>query len=303
MDKNEKILVSITVITYNSSKYVLETLESAKAQTYQNIELIVSDDYSTDNTVEICKNWIEKNKKRFVNTKLITVKNNTGISANINRGVKVAKGEWVKSIAGDDALLPDCIELNINYVRGNKNINVVQTNCDLYQDSFDKKSFIKKTRIKDLPLFKDGITASEQYQLLLRTFQISSPSMFLSKKVIENIGGRDEEMRLVEDWPFFIKITENNYKIYFLNETTVKYRKSSSSVTKKGKPYRTEEHSKALKSFAKKYLKGKTKKYYYYRNILGLNIIIILNRLNLNKTSYLSWILFKSAEMLRQFGK
>ena len=47
-------LVSINVITYNSSKFVLETLESAKAQTYQNIELIVSDDCSTDNTVEIC---------------------------------------------------------------------------------------------------------------------------------------------------------------------------------------------------------------------------------------------------------
>ncbi len=55
-------LVSIIVITYNSSKYVLETLESAKAQTYQNIELIVSDDGSTDNTIEICKIWIEKTR-------------------------------------------------------------------------------------------------------------------------------------------------------------------------------------------------------------------------------------------------
>ena len=58
-------LVSIIVITYNSSKYVLETLESAKAQTYQNIELIVTDDCSNDNTVEICRKWIEENKERF----------------------------------------------------------------------------------------------------------------------------------------------------------------------------------------------------------------------------------------------
>ena len=98
-------LVSIIVITYNSSKYVLETLESAKAQTYQNIELIVSDDCSIDNTVEICKEWIEKDKERFVRTELITAEKNTGIPANCNRGVKAAQGEWVKLIAGDDMII------------------------------------------------------------------------------------------------------------------------------------------------------------------------------------------------------
>jgi len=112
-------LVSIIVITYNSSKYVLETLESAKAQTYQNIELIVSDDCSTDNTVEICQEWIAKNKERFVRTELITAEKNTGIPANCNRGVKSVQGEWVKLIAGDDALLPDCIEYYLFYIKKN----------------------------------------------------------------------------------------------------------------------------------------------------------------------------------------
>ena len=116
-DALEQPLVSIIVITYNSSKYVLETLESAKAQTYQNIELIVSDDCSTDNTVEICREWIEKNKKRFLRTELITSEKNTGIPANCNRGVKAAQGEWVKLIAGDDILCNNCIEANIEYAK------------------------------------------------------------------------------------------------------------------------------------------------------------------------------------------
>jgi len=98
------ILVSIVVITYNSSKYVLETLESCKNQTYKNIELIISDDASKDNTVKLCQNWIEKNKKRFFRTELITTIKNTGIPSNCNRGVRASKGEWVKLIAGDDVL-------------------------------------------------------------------------------------------------------------------------------------------------------------------------------------------------------
>ena len=76
MQGKENPLVSIIVITYNSAKYVLETLESARYQTYQNIELIVSDDCSVDNTVEICNNWIKKNSNRFARVELITVNKN-----------------------------------------------------------------------------------------------------------------------------------------------------------------------------------------------------------------------------------
>ena len=72
-------LVSVPVITYNSSKTVLETLDSIYNQTYQNLELIVSDDCSTDNTVGICREWIEAHKKRFVRTELLTVEKNTGV--------------------------------------------------------------------------------------------------------------------------------------------------------------------------------------------------------------------------------
>lgn len=73
MSKPDIPLVSVSVITYNSAKTVIETLDSIKAQTYQNIELIVSDDCSTDNTVEICRDWLTKNEKRFVRMELITV--------------------------------------------------------------------------------------------------------------------------------------------------------------------------------------------------------------------------------------
>lgn len=65
------LLVSICVLTYNSSEYIIETLDSIKNQNYQNIELIISDDCSFDNTVILCTQWINLNRDRFVRVELI----------------------------------------------------------------------------------------------------------------------------------------------------------------------------------------------------------------------------------------
>ena len=121
-----KPLVSIVVITYNSSEYVLETLESAKAQTYTNIELIVSDDCSTDETVSICKKWFEANKDRFVNTIMVEAEINSGVPANANRGLAECKGEWIKFIAGDDILVSTGIEEFVKKYEGGGDLVV----CD-----------------------------------------------------------------------------------------------------------------------------------------------------------------------------
>ena len=133
-----EILVSVFVITYNSSRFVLEALESIKNQTYKHIELIISDDCSTDSTVDLCKNWIEKNKERFVNSTIITVSANTGVSANCNRAVTAAKGNWLKGIAGDDVLLPNCIQDNVNYILQNPAVFFVQSKNILIDEASQK---------------------------------------------------------------------------------------------------------------------------------------------------------------------
>src|SRR5690606_12985960 len=98
-----------------SGKYILDTLESVKNQSWDNIELIISDDGSTDNTIAICSNWLVENQDRFYNALLITVTENTGIPSNCNRGLRAIQGEWLKVISGDDLLLNNCISDNIDY--------------------------------------------------------------------------------------------------------------------------------------------------------------------------------------------
>ena len=227
-----KPLMSIVVITYNSSKTVIDTLESAKAQTYQNIELIISDDGSTDDTVEICNNWLEKNKDRFISTELITVSANTGIPANCNRGFIAAKGEWLKGIAGDDALLPDCIELNYNYVTENKEIDILLSEMELYNNTFTDENLTGYFRIdKSNSFFTSESSADYQFRKLLIADIISvTPTLFINKSIIEKEGYFDERFRHVEDYPFWLKITKLGYKIYFMDTVTVKYRKHNQSI-------------------------------------------------------------------------
>ena len=69
----DQYLVSINVSTYNSSRYIIETLDSIKNQSYREKELIITDDSSNDGTVKICKSWLEQNQTHFKNQKLLKV--------------------------------------------------------------------------------------------------------------------------------------------------------------------------------------------------------------------------------------
>ena len=226
VNDNSDLLVSIIVITYNSSKYVLETLESAKAQTYQNIELIVSDDCSTDNTVEICNDWLDANKERFTSIKLITFKVNTGVAPNCNRGVKASSAKWIKIIAGDDILLENCIKDNIDFIKTRK--DCVWVCSKLFIKSNGSLSQENHTRL--IRALK--INTQNEYikQMLILDF-ISSPSVFISKDIIVKNGFFNEQIPMMEDTPFWLKLFQNGYSLDFLNKETVIYRYSESSIS------------------------------------------------------------------------
>ncbi len=232
-------LVSIIVITYNSVRFVLETLESAKAQTYENIELVVSDDASTDDTVEICQKWLDENKERFVRTELITVPENTGIPANCNRGLQAAKGVWIKYIAGDDALMEDCVEKNVLPVLSDPRIKILFSYLHEYLDCLDDSAYIGKRPANEKSyLFNETITAREQYELLLLKDEIGfTPTAFLLKEAIDKVGGFDERFRLIEDYPMWLNLTRKGYKFFFLPFVSVRYRRHLNATHNQSQKY------------------------------------------------------------------
>ncbi|UMB55470.1 glycosyltransferase [Lutibacter sp. A64] len=227
-------LVSIIVITYNSSNYVLETLESAKAQTYQNIELIISDDCSTDNTVTVCEEWLQKNKDRFVRTQLITVKENTGIPKNCNRGLYAAKGEWVKLIAGDDALMANCIKDNIEFVKSDSRIKFCFSDYEAYKDTFEDSNLVNYKNDSDARSKQFSELNNEfQLKVMIRNIVLHGPATFYKRNKFLEMGGYDESYSFVEDRLTFFNWLKAGNKFYYLPKKTIKYRINDNSITNK----------------------------------------------------------------------
>ncbi len=245
MSKKEHPLVSVPIITYNSSKTVLETLESIKAQTYQNLELIVSDDCSMDNTVEVCRKWLEKNNGRFIRTEILTVEKNTGVAGNLNRAEAACRGEWVKVIAGDDILLPNCVQDCMDYVTEHPDTIYLVGRMEGFgrtQEEIDEYM----NRCFDYSIF--DLSAEKQYQrLVFKGNCVPAPAVFYNKKRVQEMNiTNDERIPMVEDYPKWMNVTKKGVRLHGLDKTIVRYRLSESSISTTTTPSLRAKQSSAL---------------------------------------------------------
>lgn len=224
----EEQVVSVLVISYNSSRYIIDTLESIKNQSWKNISLIVSDDCSTDKTVDICEKWIERNKRRFVDTFLIQSKQNTGISANINRGEAVCNTRWIKSIGGDDLLLPNCIRDNMLFINEHPDVSFLFSRMlECHGNKISKSSSLKI----DIAFF--SLSIMEQYESLVFTkTYMPSPTFFYNMDVVrKNHLQCDERIPMWDDFPRWLNILKRGISLSFMDKETVCYRFHDHSVS------------------------------------------------------------------------
>lgn len=272
-------LVSVIVITFNSRQYVLKTLESIKAQSYVNIELIISDDGSNDGTVEVCRKWIEENKERFAETKLITSNVNTGMAPNCNRGLQAAKAAWIKIIAGDDELLPNCIDDNLTVVENNKLIRILFSNMVKFEEINTKKKYFEKFPSERHKIFFNTSPETQFLNLINDNFVCPAASAFIHKQTLIDMGKFDEQFPFMEDQPFWVKCTENNIPLFYFDIDTALYRKGN-SITQRFDSWIHKSFYKSLKGhFEKKvsqHLKIHNRNYYYTKKLFFLKYDVLL---------------------------
>lgn len=225
-------LVTVLVLSYNSGEFILETLESIKNQSYKNIEIILSDDASKDDTILIASQWFELNKKFFVSTKIIQSNENTGTSANANRGLREAKGTWLKIIAADDLLFENCISDYVQYIVNNPNVQVAVSTSVSFKMESNQFKILKRNDYSSEFLYNDRTTARQQFLSLIFNYKLSAPTFFLNVDCLNINEGFDEDVVLLEDTALSSKLLIRNIKIYYLNKETVYYRVHESSVSR-----------------------------------------------------------------------
>lgn len=202
-------LISVIVPIYNAEKYLEECIESILSQTYKNIELILINDGSTDNSLQICK------KYKNIDSRIIIInKNNSGVSDTRNKGIDIAKGEYIGFVDSDDSISPYMYENLITRITTDDTDLAVLSSYNINEHAFNKQIINNDEAI---------------YNLLLLKFPTSLWSYLYSANLIKD-KKLDEEIHFFEDLEFNFRVLLVSKKISLANLTLYNYRNHSEST-------------------------------------------------------------------------
>lgn len=199
MVKTKMPKVSIVIPVYNGEKYLEEAIESALKQTYKNIEIIVVNDGSIDNTEKICEKYISKIK--------YYKKENGGVASALNLALKKMSGDFFSWLSHDDIYLPDKIEKEVNYIIKNN----LSYDCILYSDYLliDELNNIIGLGKKDHNILKN----KPEYSLLRGA--VNGITLLVPKKAFDDFGFFDTSLKCTQDYDMWLKMQKKYKFIHF----------------------------------------------------------------------------------------
>lgn len=214
-------LVSIIIAAYNHSQFIQECLDSIRDQTYENWELIVADDASTDNSVKVYENWLKENN---IIAKKVFHSENLGFANTLNECVKLCDGEFIKILAADDYIHPDYLTHCVQklYDLGNK-FGMVFTNTYF----INEKSII----VDDLTDYNNtgNISASFFSENLRKNNCIAALTVLMTSEALLGTGPYNPDF-LVEDYDRWLRINEK-YNIAYIAVKLAYYRMHFNNVS------------------------------------------------------------------------
>jgi glycosyltransferase involved in cell wall biosynthesis len=222
-------LVSILAANYNNSRYVLDTLQSIKEQTYQNIELVIVDDASIDDSADIIEEWLKTYDKPY---KYIRHEKNSGICPTCNELIQNAKGKYISFVATDDTFLPDKISSQVKIMESLDSSVAMIYGDTFLMDEFGRRRF--GTFMTVLGKFNFEFAPSGYILEKLQEHHfIHWLSALVRRDVYSDIGYYDESLPF-EDYDMSIRIARK-YQIRFISDIQTVYRIHSQSFSSKVK--------------------------------------------------------------------
>lgn len=217
-------LVTVVCLCYNHERFLKEAIQSVQGQSYQNIEIVVVDDFSTDESRRLISELAEHDRS----IKCLFLERNHGNCAAFNKGLAVASGEFVVDFSTDDVMMPERIQKQVEWFKAlGPSYGVVFTDV-LYIDAAGKSLFTHYEYLLRKGLLT-RIPAGDVYKEILQTYFVSAPSMLVRKEVFDQLNGYDEALAY-EDFDFWVR-SSRYFKYGFLNEVLTKVRKSAGSLS------------------------------------------------------------------------
>lgn len=204
-----KPLVSVIISSYNHAAYVADSIRSVQCQSYPNIELLVVDDGSTDDSVAVIQALREQQPFDF------RVQQNKGLAPTLNDCIARAKGDLIAPFGSDDIMCPDRIEKQVVYLDGKPEVGVCAGNIE----QIDGSGKVLAERNRERPFRRLDFQAL----FLGTTDGAPAPTLLLRRPALAAVGGYDPEIRL-EDLPVLLKIAQAGYFIDVLPDVLAKYR-------------------------------------------------------------------------------
>jgi glycosyltransferase involved in cell wall biosynthesis len=226
------VVISVIMPAYNAGRYITQSINSVLAQSFNNYELIVVDDGSTDDTV---KQVLAISDPRII---LITKKNG-GVSSARNTGIKAACGVYIAFLDADDIWVPIKLEKQINFLESNSDFGMVYSNAYVFSENIQDSYLLLGTESLE--------SHNTHCRLLIFNF-IPTLTVMIKKNVLENFGFEvfDNDLNPVEDWDLWIRVSKI-CKIYGLREPMAFYRNHSGGISKNFENLRTQEYKVLVK--------------------------------------------------------
>ena len=212
-----KPIVSVIIPTYNRAHLIGRAIKSVLNQTYQDFEIIVVDDGSTDNTGEIIRGFKDKRVKYIKK-----YKENKGSSVARNIGIKVARGKYIALLDSDDEWLPEKLDKQIKVLQSESpEVGVVYSNL-LYIDENGKNMSKFRNPKKEGYIYED---------LLGKNYVGTDSTLLIRKECFNRVGLFDDLLNTQQDWDMWIRIAKY-YRFALIKVPLVKYRLHSNQISR-----------------------------------------------------------------------
>ena len=216
-------LVTVIAICFNHERFVLECLEGIRSQTYPNVQLIVVDDCSTDDSARIIRGWV---RDTGVDCALILHDENRGVCRTRNEALALARGEYVSSVSTDDVWAPEKIALQVERMAElPPSVGVLYADADLMDEQGRPLPGTFLERLGRMRRTPEG----EVYEALLEQNFIPAMTTLVRTRCYETVGGFDETLDY-EDWDMWLRIARE-YEFAHLPRVVARYRLHPSSLS------------------------------------------------------------------------